>query len=312
MTTLAKQGGEGWQPSAASFAEAMPQIWGAWGVSSEVGLLRAVLLRRPGPEVDAVVDHNAALWLEPMDPDLARSQHDALAEAYRANGVTVHYVKNGRLDKPNSHFVRDLMLMTPEGAIVARPASQQRAGEERFVAEALGRLGVPVLMTVHGEGTFEGADVALAGPELAFLAEGQRTNSAGADQVEWALRQVGFRQVVRVRLRPPYLTVHLDGVLSLVDRDLAFMHPRRTPAEAVNALRDHGFRILEVPSEDRHMPSNGVALAPGRLVVPAGNPRAKQLLEEAGCTIVEVDIRELQNSGGGIHCMTGFLKRDDP
>jgi N-dimethylarginine dimethylaminohydrolase len=312
MEALAKQGGQGWQPAEDSFVEAMPDIWGDWGVSSEYGRLRAVLLRRPGPEVDAVSDFNAALWLEAMGPDQARAQHDALAEVYRRNGVTVHYVEHGRLDKPNSHFVRDMMLMTPEGAIVARPASRQRAGEERFVAQALGRLGVPVLMTVHGEGTFEGADAALAGRELAFLAEGQRTNAAGADQVEWALRQVGFRQVVRLRLLPPYITVHLDGVLSLVDRDLALIRPQRTPAEAVKALRDHGFRILKVPAEDHHMPSNGVALAPGHLIMPAGNPHTKKLLEEADCTIVEVDIRELGKSGGGIHCMTGFLKRDDP
>jgi N-dimethylarginine dimethylaminohydrolase len=314
MTTQAKakQGGEGWQPCADTFVEAMPKVWGDWGVSSEYGRLRAVLLRRPGAEIDAVTDHNAALWLDAMEPDRARAEHDALAEVYRENGVTVHYVDNGRLDKPNSHFVRDMMLMTPEGAIVARPASRQRAGEERFVAEALGRLGVPVLMTVHGEGTFEGADVALAGPELAFLAEGQRTNAAGADQVEWALCQVGIRQVVRVRLLPPYITVHLDGVLSLVDRDLALVHPQRTPAQVLEALRDHGFRLLKVPPEDRYAPSNGVALAPGRLVMPAGNPHTKRLLEEAGCTIVEVDIKEILKSGGAIHCMTGFLRRDDP
>ena len=73
------------------------------------------------------------------------------------------------------------MLMTPEGAIVTRPASRQRSGEERFVAEALGRLGVPVLMTIHGEGTFEGADVVLVNPEMAVLAEGMRTNAAAVE-----------------------------------------------------------------------------------------------------------------------------------
>lgn len=199
MTSLAVEGGPGWQLRAASFAEEMPEVWGDWGVSSEYGRLRAVLMRRPGPEIDDVTDPNAALWLEAMeDTDLARAQHDALTEVYRTHGVTVHYVENGRPDKPNAHFVRDLMLMTPEGAIVTRPASRQRSGEERYVAEALGYLGVPVLMTIHGEGTFEGADVVLVNPELAVLAEGMRTNTAGADQVEWALRQVGYSQIVRL------------------------------------------------------------------------------------------------------------------
>jgi N-dimethylarginine dimethylaminohydrolase len=289
----------------------MPEFWGDWGVSSEYGRLRAVLVRRPGPEIDNVTDPNAALWIEGMDdPGLCRTQHDTLAEIYRQHGVAVHHVENGRLDRPNAHFVRDLMLMTPEGAIVTRPASRQRSGEERFVAEALGRLGVPVLMTIHGQGTFEGADVVLVNPEMAVLAEGMRTNTAAADQVEWALRQVGYEQIVRVQL--PYGTVHLDGVLSVVDRDLAIVRFRETPLVAVDALRDRGFRFIEVSFEDRHMPENVVALAPGHLVMPAGNPHTKGMLEDAGCTIVEIELRELQKSGGAMHCATGFLKRDDP
>lgn len=257
MATFAKQGGEGWKPCADTFKEAMADIWGDWGVSSEFGKLGAVLLRRPGAEVDNVVDHNAALWLDAMDPNRAREEHDVLAEA-------------------------------------------------------LSRLGVPILMTVHGEATFEGADVALAGSELVFLAEGQRTNVAGADQVEWALHQVGFRHVVRIRLLPPYITVHLDGVLSLVDRDLALVRSQRTPETIVEALRDNGFRILKVPAEDRFSPANGVALGPRHMVMPAGNPHTQKLLEDAGCKVDTVDVKEIQKSGGAIHCLTGFLKRADP
>ncbi len=307
---VAQEGGTGWESHGADFVEDMPAIWGDWGVSSEYGKLHAVLLHRPGPEVDGVDDYNTALWNAPMDGAVARQQHDTLADLYRANGVAVYYVENGRPDKPNSHFVRDLMLMTPQGAIVTRPPSRIRAGEERFVADALGRIGVPILMTVHGEGTFEGADVALVDPHLAFLATGLRTNKAGADQVEWALRQVGYTTVVRLQL--PYGTVHLDGVLSLLDRDLALVRFRETPSDAVHALRERGCRIIDRPTEDVHMAGNIVALAPGHLLLPAGNPRTKALLEKAGCTIIKVELREIQKSGGSIHCMTGFLKRDDP
>ena len=309
MTLIGNQGGDGWEARGAAFTDDMPDAWGDWGVSSEYGKLHAVLLRRPGPEVDKVTDPNAALWHEHMDGDLARRQHDTLVEAYRANGVHVHLVENGRLDKPNSHFIRDLMLMTPEGAIVTRPASRKRAGEERFVAEALGRIGCPILMTVHGRGTFEGADVALVDPSLAILATGLRTNEAGAEQVEWALRQVGF-EVVRVQL--PYGHVHLDGLLSLLDRDLALVRHRETPLKAVQVLQGRGFQIFQLPPEDQAMPGNIVPLAPGHLLMPAGNPHTKAMLEDAGCTIIEVDLREIQKSGGSIHCLTGFLKRDDP
>ncbi len=195
MVTLpalsAAYGGDRWSPRLASMTEDMASTWGDWGVSSEIGRLRAVLLRRPGAELDAVTDFEAMQMRSDLMPDVVRAQHDALADAYRAHGVAVHQVAQGRIDKPNAMFVRDLMLMTPEGAIVTRPASTVRAGEERLVAEALARLGVPILMSVHGSGTFEGADVAWVDKDLCFLAEGLRTNEEGANQVERMLREIG-------------------------------------------------------------------------------------------------------------------------
>ena len=55
----AAYGGELWSPRVAAMTEDMASTWGDWGVSSEIGRLHAVLLRRPGPELDAVTDFNA-------------------------------------------------------------------------------------------------------------------------------------------------------------------------------------------------------------------------------------------------------------
>jgi N-dimethylarginine dimethylaminohydrolase len=291
--------------------EDMASAWGDWGVSSEIGRLHAVLLRRPGPELDAVTDYDAMQMRSDLSPDRVREQHDALAEAYRAAGVVVHYVERGRIDKPNAMFVRDLMLMTPEGAIVTRPASTVRAGEERLVAEALAQLGVPILMSVHGSGTFEGADVIWVDEQLCFLAEGLRSNEEGADQVERMLREIGVAEVVRVGL--PHGAMHLDGLLAIIDRDLAVVWPRRTPFKVVNTLRRRGFRFLEVDDEREAqdcLPMNFVALAPGEILLPAGATAMQHKYEESGVRCHVVDIGECIKAGGGIHCMTGFLKRD--
>jgi len=270
-------------------------------------------LRRPGPELDCVTDFDAVQMRSDLEPERARQQHDALADAFETHGVQVHYVENGRLDKPNAYFVRDLMLMTPEGAIVSRPASTVRAGEERFVAEALGRLGVPILMTVHGNGTFEGADVMWVDRELCFLAEGLRTNREGADQVERILHEIGVIDVVRVQL--PWGAMHLDGLLNILDRDLAVVWPRRTPFPVVRTLLSRGFRIIEVRDErEAHeaLPMNFVAVAPGKVIMPTGGDELQSLYEDAGVECVTVQVDELIKGGGGIHCMTGFLRRDDP
>jgi N-dimethylarginine dimethylaminohydrolase len=309
----AAYGGTQWSPRVQSMTEDMATTWGDWGVSSEIGRLHAVLLRRPGPELDAVTDFDAMQMRSDLVPDVVRQQHDALAEAYRAAGVVVHYVERGRIDKPNAMFVRDLMLMTPEGAIVTRPASTVRAGEERLVAEALVQLGVPILMSVHGSGTFEGADVIWVDKDLCFLAEGLRTNEEGAAQVERMLREIGVSTVVRVGL--PHGAMHLDGLLALIDRDLAAIWPRRTPYKVVDTLRRRGFRFIEVENEREaqdSLPMNFVALAPGEILLPAGGRAMKEKYEVAGVRCHIVDIGECIKAGGGIHCMTGFLKRDDP
>ncbi len=313
MVLSAAYGGAKWSGRDAPMREEMAACWGDWGVSSECGKLRAVLLHRPGPELDEIDDCDAVQMRADLQPDVARRQHDALAEAFRAHGVEVHYVEHGRIDKPNALFVRDLMVMTPEGAIVARPASTVRAGEERFVAEALAQLGVPILMTVHGHGTFEGADLSWVDRDLCFLAEGLRTNTDGADHVERMLREIGIKEVVRVGL--PYGAMHLDGLLNFPSGDLAVVWPRRTPHKVVQTLQERGVGVIEVTDErEAHtsLPMNFVALEPGTILMPAGGDTMRAAYEAAGITCHCVDVDELIKAGGGIHCMTGFLKRDEP
>lgn len=301
-------GGEGWAPRLGAHGDERGAVWAACGVSSDCGRLRSVLLHRPGAEL-AVDDHRAALWLARPDPARAREEHDRLAELYRGHGVAVHYVGGAPSGYPNLYFLRDSFAMTPQGAILARPAARARAGEERVVAAALAGLGIPILLSVHGGGTFEGADLLMIREGLALLAESGRTNEAGALQVRRLLRGLGVAEVVRVRLGA---CLHLDCALSLVDRDLALVDPRHLPAAALRALRRHGVRALSIPPDeaDAGMAINCVALEPGLVVLPAGNPATAALLRRAGVTVIELPVGELMKGAGAIHCMTGVLLRD--
>ncbi len=44
--------GERWFPSETVFSEDMKDLWGNWYCDSEVGKLKAVLMRRPGKEIE--------------------------------------------------------------------------------------------------------------------------------------------------------------------------------------------------------------------------------------------------------------------
>ena len=339
MTDLfqaAAYGGPGWSPRTASLRDEIGTLWAPCGQAAEWTTLRAVLLHRPGPEL-AAPDPDAAQQLDTVDAGLAAAQHDALAAAYRDEGVAVHYVEpqsgappsgtqsgspsSGEVSpggtspgevSPNLMFVADLLFMTPQGAIVGRPASTVRAGEERWIARRLADLGIPILRTVAGRGLFEGADAAWLDPGTALLATGLRTNTEGAAQVAATLAEQGV-DVVPAGL--PYGAMHLMGTLRLAGPDLALAWPGRVPYSAVEALRARGYRVLFLPDDEadsRRIALNFVVLGPRRILMAAGNPASRRFYEAAGIACREVEIDELARAAGGIGCLTGVLHRDPP
>jgi arginine deiminase len=308
----AAYGGPGWSPRTASLREEMASVWSACAVSTEWSPLRAVLLHRPGVELEAAADPDSSQMLAPLDAAVAQKQHDALAQAYRDLGVQVHYVDPPEEPPPNLMFVADLLFMTPEGAILGRPASTVRAGEERLVARRLAELGIPILRSVRGSGTFEGADAAWIDPQTVLLATGLRTNHEGAAQVTSLLQEMAV-DVIPVGL--PYGTMHLMGQLRFADRDLAFAWPGRVPHAAVEALRARGYTVLFLPheTEARHgMALNFVTLGPRRILMAAGNPSTRAFYGEAGIDCLTVGVDQLVKAAGGIGCLTGILHREMP
>ncbi|HZY76060.1 MAG TPA: arginine deiminase [Jatrophihabitantaceae bacterium] len=64
-----------------------------FGVGSEVGVLRAAILHRPGLELSRLTPHNVdeLLFDDVMWARKAKEEHDVFAEALREKGVHVHY-----------------------------------------------------------------------------------------------------------------------------------------------------------------------------------------------------------------------------
>jgi arginine deiminase len=303
-------GGAGWQPRTASTREELGVLWGACGLNSEWAPLRAVLLHRPGPELSASADWEAVNMLAPLDLARAQEQHDMLAQAYRDAGVAVSYLDPPERPAPNQMFMADLFLMTPAGAILARPASAARAGEERAAARRLAELGVPILRSVSGHGTFEGADAIWLDPQTALVGCGLRTNDDGASQVRATLAEQGV-EAVQVDL--PYGTMHLMGMLRIVDRDLAIAWPTRLAVRAVEALRARGYEVIFLPDVREAMAGaalNIVTLGPRHILMAAGNPATQALYERHGITCATVELDELAKAAGAAGCLTGVLRRE--
>ena len=171
--TKSAYGGEGWTPRPRAICEEAGHEWGKFGMDSEWKPLKRVVLHKPGAELAASAnDFNAVNMLAPLDLAKAQAQHAGMAQAYRDAGVDVHYLEPQTQPRPNQMFMADLMFMTPEGAILARPASAARAGEERLAAERLAAMGVPIIRSIGGRGTFEGADAMWLDEKTVLLGRG--------------------------------------------------------------------------------------------------------------------------------------------
>ncbi|MBM3312405.1 MAG: amidinotransferase, partial [Candidatus Aminicenantes bacterium] len=248
-------GGRGWRPRRGTLADDIREgrVWASCGLNSEYGRLREVVLYRPPARTPPPADPNAVQHLERVDWARVAGEIGRAAACFRRLGVDVLALRPrlGRTafkpeDCPNLVFVRDLFFMTPQGAIVSRMASAVRAGEERHLARALAERGVPILGTIAGSGTFEGADALWLRPGLVAVGLGNRTNAAGFGQLSDILRRLGAA-CLPVSLPPG--VQHLLGCLQVVDGDLAAVRPRLLPQAARRRLAEEGFETVPLPED---------------------------------------------------------------
>ncbi|PLP58025.1 amidinotransferase [Mesorhizobium loti] len=308
---LAAYGGAGWSQRVRSHAAEIGDLWTACGINSEWAPLQAVLLHRPGEEISpSEEDHDAIQMLAPVDIAKARAEHDVIAETYRDLGIEVHYVDPAGTPSPNLMFCADLSVMTPQGAILARPASTVRAGEERQVARRLAELGMPVVRTLTGTATFEGADLMWLHKEAVVIGRGLRTNQEAIDQISTLLAETGVKTHA---FDMPFGTMHFMGMLRIVDKDLVIAWPRRTPHAAVATMLDNGFQVAFAPDEEelkQNHAFNIVTLGPRKIMMVAGNPNTQAFYESLGIETVVVGAHELGKAAGATGCLTGILRRE--
>ncbi|MHA2208402.1 MAG: dimethylarginine dimethylaminohydrolase family protein [Candidatus Thorarchaeota archaeon] len=303
-------GGEGWSPREKSLKEEIGTIWSSCGVNNEWTRLKKVLLHCPGIELTGISDPDKVQMIEIPFIQLITKQHDSMAEAFRNAGVTVSYVEPSAKPPPNLMFVADLLFTTPEGAILSRPASSIRAGEERYVAEQLTKLGIPILRSIRGKGTFEGADAAWLNPDTVMIGVGFRTNKVGASQVSSLLKEMGVGSIV-TELPPG--SMHLMGNLRIADKDLAICRPNRVSDASQVALRENGFSLHFAPDEVEisvGLSMNFVTLGPRKILTADGNPKTQAFYEDLGLECYRIDISEVTKAAGGIGCLTGILERE--
>lgn len=302
----------------------LESLWGRrWGCDNDVGQIRVVLMHRPGDEFK-VIDPNKRIeeigsfgdleagwyWQSETVPLLAelQAQHDALAETLRAEGAEVVYLEGVEGGRFKSVYTRDSSFAVKGGAIIGRLAPRMRHGEELPVTRTLAKLGMPILRTVTGTGMIEGGSFAWLNSKTAVIGRGIRINDEGIAQVAEVLKYQGVELIV-VDLTG--YDIHIDGHFLMVDEDLALVWPPGLPFSFLERLKALGIQTIEMTHEDNPWIVNGLAVRPGRVIMPEGlSEGTRDALERHGVEIVTLAYDKVQLNGGGIHCSTCPLIRD--
>ena len=304
--------------------EEQTRWWGRrWGCTNDVGQLRAVLMHRPGAEVSIVdtskrLDMNAFgdvqrgwYWRGTEAPDLVamQKQHDAYAAALRAEGVEVIYLDEAAPGRMKSCYTRDAVVGVAGGAIVMRLGPRIRRGEELPATRTLARIGCPILRTISGTGVAEGGSFAWLNSKTAVMGLSSRVNEEGARQVEEVLRAQGV-ELLKVHLTGYRL--HIDGLFVMIAPDLAIANITLLPFWFLEKLRELKISLIEIGPDDDGAIINSLAIAPGRMLMPEGvSDETAHRLALAGVKVITVPYEHVISGGGGLHCSTAPLVRDE-
>jgi len=287
-----------------------------FGLDSEFSQLKSVLLYIPGEEIaehpcPATIQHLAPINYAELSRQLA-----TVIDSFRAHGIETCLIPQP--DDPadcsnyNMMFCRDLLFMTPAGAIMASMAHETRRNEVSHAGRKLLTEEIPILHSISGEGRFEGADALWINKNLVAVGVGNRTNREGYQQIKKILATIGIEAVALPSTQQK--TQHLLGSLQIVAKDLALVRPELVAPEVISFLVQHGFKVVGIP-ENAEVTSrqamNIVTIAPRQVIMTAGCPETRQLYLDAGLAIIaELEISQLINGAGGLACATGILARN--
>jgi N-dimethylarginine dimethylaminohydrolase len=299
-------------------AASLEQFWGErWGCADDVGRLKLCLLGRPAegedvfddgeldPETGAIVDRERMWYFYDRDRpriDLLQAQHDGLAAALRAEGVTVDYVETPRDGRClNALFVRDNAVCVRGGAILGRMGPRMRRGEEQRVSMKLGSLGVPILRTIHGTGMLEGGSMVILDRNHVAVGQSCRVNAEGVRQLSETLSVMGI-ETIAVPLSG--YSLHIDGSINMVDHQTCLAKTSELPYWFLERLHELDMRIIEADPDDDYLCVNTIAVRPGRVIMTSGSERTAERLDKAGIEVLMIDFSEVKKGGGSVHCAT--------
>ncbi|WP_203247469.1 dimethylarginine dimethylaminohydrolase family protein [Sporosarcina beigongshangi] len=222
--------------------------------------------------------------------DKLLEQHTNYIEALKKCGVTVTHLPASE-EFPDSTFVEDAAVLTPNFAVITNPGADSRNGEIIEIESALKSF-YNKFYYITAPGTLDGGDI-LQAEDRFYIGISERTNEQGALQLKELLEKEGFEATI-IPLKEFF---HLKtGIAYLGDNRMV------VAGEFVDHPAFERYDKIVIGKEDEYS-ANCIRIN-DYVILPAGYEATKRKFNEAGYQTIELDMSEVQKHDGGLSCLS--------
>lgn len=239
---------------------------------------------------ERIIEGLSSADLGKPDYHLAMQQHEKYIQALKDCGLEVRILPPDN-EFPDSTFVEDTALLTPEVAIITNPGAQSRK-EEILSMQAVVEEYFNEISFIRSPGTLEAGDVMMAGSHY-YIGLSDRTNNEGAAQLATILEQYGMTasmveigDMLHLKSGVSYLENNMLLAIEHMDANPSFTH----------------LDIIPVPSLESYA-ANSLWIN-GTVLVPEGYPVTLQNIISADYDTIVLDMSEFRKLDGGLSCLS--------
>ncbi len=246
------------------------------------------IVRTPGRSIVEGLSNSKTLGLPNYEQAII--QHQSYIDALTKCGLDVLVLEPCE-EYPDSTFVEDVALITPNCAIITRPGAPSRRGEVHEIEFVL-KQRFNNVEEIEAPGNIDGGDIMMVGAHY-FIGLSERTSLEGAKQIIQILKQYGLSGS----------TIYLKKVLHL-KTGLSYLEENNLVVcgEFIDESSLGQYNPIEIPEKESY--AANCIWVNGSVIIPLGYPTTKQRIKNAGYRVIETDVSEFEKLDGGLSCLS--------